>query len=313
MGGGSGRPSSSCRPATTRRRRRSTRTPASRARRPSLFLEKGNSLEAARLFGAAGDWGRAAELYAKSGYPLRAARGLREEGRLPEGGGGKRETLHGERLLQHHLFVDRRTPRTRRAPSLAGRLYEQAGELNKALQVYQRGSYFKEAAGVCMKLGEYHKAAELYMRAEQPTLAAQARRRRATRSRPRTCWARWRSRRSAWPRPPAYFQEGQDYLRAAELFESIGMLAEAAGAYEAGESWAAAGNVYARAGLKDKAATSYERAGDLETAAKLYEEAATAQGHRAVRARGPHVQERRGGGQSGDHDKAIALLQRVAP
>jgi hypothetical protein len=38
-----------------------------------LFLEKGNNLEAARLFGLAGQWGTAAELYEKSGYPLLAA------------------------------------------------------------------------------------------------------------------------------------------------------------------------------------------------------------------------------------------------
>ena len=43
-------------------------------------------------------------------------------------------------------------------------------------------------------------------------------------------------------------------------------------AAEAGESYASAGSVYLRAGLKDRAAASYERAGELETAAKLYAE-----------------------------------------
>ena len=60
------------------------------------------------------------------------------------------------------------------------------------------------------------------------------------------------------------------------------MLAEAAGAYEAGDSFAAAGSVYIRAGLKDRAAASYDRAGEFETAGKLYEEVGNrAEGHRA--------------------------------
>ena len=75
------------------------------------------------------------------------------------------------------------------------------------------------------------------------------------------------------------------------------MLAEAAQAYEAGESWAAAGGVYIRGGLKDRAAAAYEKGGELETAAKLYEEL----GHKAKAAElfgraGLLLQERRGGG-----------------
>jgi len=65
------------------------------------------------------------------------------------------------------------------------------------------------------------------------------------------------------PREPGFtdfFVKGQDYLRAAELFESVGQLAEAAASFEAGESWAQAGGVYARAGLKDRAAAAFEKA-----------------------------------------------------
>src|SRR5258706_13388591 len=56
----------------------------------------------------------------------------------------------------------------------------------------------------------------------------------------------------------AHFVKGRDFLRGAELFESVGMLAEAAGAHEAGDSWAAAGSGYIRAGPKEKAAGPYQ-------------------------------------------------------
>jgi serine/threonine protein kinase len=115
------------------------------------------------------------------------------------------------------------------------------------------------------------------------------------------------------PDAARYFQEGEDYLRAAELFESKGMLAEAAGAYEAGESYAAAGSVYIRAGLKEKAAASYERAGDLETAAKLYEEAGIAAKAIDLYSKaGLTYKSGEAAANAGERDKAIALLQRVA-
>jgi tetratricopeptide (TPR) repeat protein len=114
------------------------------------------------------------------------------------------------------------------------------------------------------------------------------------------------------PEAAAFFQEGQDYLRAAELFESVGKLAEAAAAYEAGDSYAAAGSVYVRAGLKARAAASYAKAGENETAARLYEEA-------GERDKAIELYERAGftfksgeaAAHAGDNARAIALLQRV--
>ena len=129
----SGPPSSTSRPATTRRRRRSSRRPGKPAKAAALFLEKGNNLEAARLFGLAEQWDKAADLYAKSGYPLRAAEAYEKKGEFVKAARGLREALHGERLVRHDLLVDRRRPPTRRARSCAGRLYEKAGDLQRAL------------------------------------------------------------------------------------------------------------------------------------------------------------------------------------
>ncbi len=112
----------------------------------------------------------------------------------------------------------------------------------------------------------------------------------------------------------AWFVKGRDYLRAAELYESVGMMAEAAGAYEAGESWAAAGGVYIRAGLADRAAGAYEKAGELETAASLYQKLGDVA--RAADLYGRAGQSFKSGeapARAGEREKAIALLQRVVP
>jgi tetratricopeptide (TPR) repeat protein len=114
------------------------------------------------------------------------------------------------------------------------------------------------------------------------------------------------------PEAAAWFVKGQDYLRAAELYESVDLFAEAAGAYEAGESWAAAGGVYLRAGLKDRGAAAYEKGGEHETAAKLYEEL----GNKAKAAElfgraGFTFKSGEAAAEAGEREKAIALLQRV--
>jgi tetratricopeptide (TPR) repeat protein len=283
------------------------------ARAAELFQERGNNLEAARLYGQAGQWGKAAELYTKSGYPLRAAEAFEKSGDFM-----RAAQCHEQHFMENVTYS---TTYSSTAPStdaksakLAGALYEKAGDLGKALVIYSRGNYFKEAAGVSMQLGQFARAAEYYLRAEDPGHAAEAYERAGEPVKAANLRGEVALKSEKIAEAAAFFQKGEDYLRAAELYESIGKLAEAAGAYEAGDSHAAAGSVYARAGLKGKAAGAYARAGDHETAARLYEEA-------GERGKAIEYYEKAGftfksgeaAAQAGDREKAIALLQRVAP
>ena len=113
-------PRCTCRPATTRRRPRSSPRRASPGKAATLFLEKGNTLEAARLFGVAQDWGRAGRAVRQERLSPARRRGLREDGRVPEGRRVPREALHGERLVLDDLLLDGDLRRTRRARSWPG-------------------------------------------------------------------------------------------------------------------------------------------------------------------------------------------------
>jgi tetratricopeptide (TPR) repeat protein len=276
-----------------------------------LFQEKGNNLEAARLYGLAGDWTRAADLYAKSGYPLRAAEAYEKKGEFL-----KAAEAHEKHFMENVSFS---TTYSSTVPSVdqksalhAGRLYEKAADLNRAFQVYSKGGYFKEAAGALMQLKQYRKAAELYMRAEDPDSAAKAFEAAGDPVQAANLLGEVAFKGDRPAEAAAYFVRGKDYLRAAELYESVGLLAEAAGAYEAGDSYPAAGSVYIRAGLKEKAAAAYERGGEYETAAKLYEEAGN--GTKATELFGKAGLTFKSGEaafKAGEKEKAIALLQRV--
>jgi serine/threonine protein kinase/tetratricopeptide (TPR) repeat protein len=279
----------------------------------ALFEEKGNNLEAARLYGLGSAWDKAAELYVKGGYPLRAAEAFEKTGEFR-----KAAECHEKHFMENVSYGTTYSA-TAQSPDQksafhAGRLYEQAGDPQSALQIYARGSYFKQAAAVSMGLGQYAKAAELFMRAEDAASAADAYDKAGDAVKAASLRGEVAFKADRIPEAAACFQQGRDYLRAAELYESVGMLAEAAGAYEAGDSFAAAGAVYIRAGLKERAAASYEKAGDYETAGKLYEEVgngpkAAELFHRA----GQTFKSGEAAARAGEREKAISLLQRVDP
>jgi tetratricopeptide (TPR) repeat protein len=195
---------------------------------------------------------------------------------------------------------------------LAGQLFEKAGKPDRAVEIFGKGGYHRECAGAFLRLGQPAKAAEAFLRAEDNEQAAIAYEKAGEAIPAANLRGEVAFKADRVPEAAAWFVKGQDYLRAAELYESVDLFAEAAGAYEAGESWAAAGGVYLRAGLKDRGAAAYEKGGEYETAAKLYEEL----GNKAKAAElfgraGFTFKSGEAAAEAGEREKAIALLQRV--
>lgn len=283
------------------------------ARAAALFLEKGNSLEAARLFGVSGAWDTAGDLYLKAGYPLRAAEAYEKSGAFA------RAAEAFEKHFMEHVSYGTTYAATSASPDqksalLAGRNYEKAGDLKAALQIYTRGGYFKEAAAVSIASGQFAQAGELFLRAEEPAAAADAYARAGDHVKSANLRGEIALKEGRVADAAASFHDGKDYLRAAELYESIGKHNAAAAAFEAGDSHAAAGSIYIRAGLPGPAAEAYERAGELETAARLFEEAGDQPRAIALYEKaGLTFKSGEAAALAGDRDRAIALLQRVDP
>jgi len=283
------------------------------ARAAALFLEKGNSLEAARLFGVSGAWDKAGDLYTRAGYPLRAAEAYEKNGEFAKAAEAF-EKHFMENVSYGTTYATSTTSPDQKSAFFAGRNYEKAGDLKAALQIYTRGSYFKEAAAVSMATGQFAQAGELFLRGEEPAAAADAYERAGDRVKAANLRGEIALKEGRVADAATAFRDGQDYLHAAELFESINMHAEAAAAFEAGDSHAAAGSVYIRAGLPERAAQAYERSGELETAARLYEQAGNQPRAIALYEKaGLTFKSGEAAAQAGDRDRAIALLQRVDP
>ena len=283
------------------------------ARAAALFLEKGNNLEAARLYGLAGQWGTAAELYEKSGYPLRAAEAWEKDGK-PLRAAEDYEKHFMENVSFSTTYSSTASTAESKSALLAGQLYEKAGQVERAVTIYGKGGFNRHAADALLKLGQPAKAAELFLRAEDNERAAVAFEQAGDVVRAATLRGEVAFKADKPAEAAAWFVKGRDFLRAAELFESVGMMAEAAGAYEAGESWAPAGGVYLRAGLKDRAAAAYERAGEAETAASLYEQLGNGRKAAELYGRaGLAFKSGEAAALAGEREQAIAVLQRVLP
>jgi serine/threonine-protein kinase len=281
------------------------------AQAAELFLERKNTIEAARLFGVAQMWDRAAELYLKGGYPLRAAEAFEKSGahrRAAE----CYEKHFDENVTYSTTYAATAQSADHKSALLAGRLFERAGDPQRAYQAYAKGNFFKEAAAACLQVGDAARAAELYMRGEDPERAAEAWERAGDPVKAANLRGEVALKADRVAEAAAHFQRGEDYLRSAELYESIGLLAEAAGAFEAGDSHAAAGGVYLRGGLKDRAAMAYARAGEHETAAKLFEELGdTRQAMELYAKAGLTFKSGEAAARAGEPQRAINLLQRV--
>lgn len=283
-------------------------------RAAALFLEKGNSLEAARLYGVAGAWDKAADLYARAGFSLRAAEAYERSGNAARAAEAYEKHFMENVSYGAAYAASASATADQKSALLAGRSYEKAGDLNAALQIYTRGSFFKEAAEVSMRLAQYAQAGELFLRAEDPASAADAFESAGNAVKAENLRGEIALKEGRIAEAAVSFRKGKDYLRAAELFESIDLHADAAAAFEAGESHAAAGSVYARAGMAERAAQAYERAGEFETAARLFEEAGNRPRAIALYEKaGQTFKSGEAAAQAGDRDRAIALLQQVAP
>jgi len=283
-------------------------------RAAALLLEQGNSLEAARLFGVAGSWDVAGDLYARAGFAMKAGEAYEKNRDFAKAAGAYEKHFMENVSYGAAYSAGAGAAADQKSALLAGRNYEKAGDLKAALQIYTRGSFFKEAAQVSLASGQHAQAGDLFLRADDAAAAAEAYEGAGDPVKAANLRGEIALKEGRVAEAATAFRNGKDYLRAAELFESIDKHADAAAAFEAGDSHAAAGSIYIRAGMPERAAEAYERAGEIETAARLFEESGN-------RARAIALYEKAGqtfksgeaAAEAGERDRAIALLQQVPP
>jgi tetratricopeptide (TPR) repeat protein len=235
------------------------------AKAAGYHLESENAARAHELYLGLKDYRRAAELSEKAGDDLKAAElyeaAFQREDRETRAASG------GDSALR------------------SGRLFEKAGDLERAAAVYLKASLFAPAAAIFEARQEFLKAAETHLKAGDAERAAACFEKGgdpikgyATLS--RFSYDRGQIREAAGYAEKAgdlmqaatMFQEVGEFSRAGELFFQSGFFAEAAENFTLVNDPARAGEAHERAGNYLLAAKAFETVGiDRERLATLYE------------------------------------------
>jgi eukaryotic-like serine/threonine-protein kinase len=276
------------------------------------YTKAGSSLEAASEYLEAGMYAEAAAIYERAGNLVRAAEAHER---------GSDWKAAGECLFRQVMELDSRGSHYRSASQdaeisrlchRAGRLFEKAGQTDRALELYERGGQVRLAADTAERLGQFRRAAELYRTAGSTEKAAELYERAGDAREAANLLGDERLSGGNALAAAEAFVKGGDLLRAAEVFETAGRFERASDCYEKvgafreaaeaalrGERKGPAADLFVKAGQAEKAAELYFELGDFDLASLLFSKA------------GRHFDAARAAAESNSESKMVECLQRV--
>jgi tetratricopeptide (TPR) repeat protein len=195
-----------------------------------------------------------------------------------------------------------------------GKLWEQAGELDKAAVALERGNCHAQAAELALRLQRYAKAAELFQRIGDALKAADALQKLGeTKAAAQLLGEYYRDHNDDQKAAEAFEQAG-DFLSAGDLWRKQQEFARAADCYERNHDYGQAAEMFRAAGDPARAATAYEASHHYADAAACWGEAGDRKKQAELLVRADRLLE---AGEilhaDGATEEAIKILQRVEP
>ncbi len=198
-------------------------------------------------------------------------------------------TVFGARF--HGAQLQREARKAERAGdwSSAAHIHEELGDLNRALDCFERAEEYHLCGELCLRMGRVDYAAEWFLLANEK------------------------------PRAARLYQEAGKPDRAAEIYLEAGSVLEAAAMFGKAGRFDRAGELYAKGGFYLKAGVAFESAGDFGRAAELFERqlaevAQGTQGYLSEKQRGElallSARAARGFEKVGEGKRAAATLER---
>ncbi len=201
------------------------------------MLEKGKRFkEAAVQYEKIGNLPKAAVLYEQAEAPEKAAE-VYETYFLKQRMGS---TLSGP---SPGVSTEQRA-QAQAAAHKSGQIYQDVKKYHKAMDIFAAGGFLMEAAEAAIALGETEKAAQFYLSAK------------------------------AFEKASALYEKignAKQYFRiVAKKYQDEGNYADAGPAFEQGDCWADAAEMYENIGEKERAAAMYMKSGDYHRAGELF-------------------------------------------
>jgi len=290
----------------------------------TIYAERGQHAEAARVFEEAGRRSVAAEMYAKAGQHAEAARCFREAGfhrhaaqayvRCQDWGEAATclEQVIAEEGAKAISGDPQRDREFRKLVLQCGRLYEQAGALERAAEVLERGGCLALAAELALRLQRFAKASELFQRAGEVLKASDALRRLGEDRAAAQLQGEYHRDRGDDEQAAAAFEEAGDHLAAGELYRKLQEFARAGECFERNRDPIQAAEMFRLSGDAARAARCYESAQQFADAAACWSEAGDPGRQAEMLVRAGRFLE--AGGiflSEGRQDEAIKVLQKL--
>jgi tetratricopeptide (TPR) repeat protein len=238
------------------------------ARAAESNLEAGNISQAAEMFEKAGDHRRAGECYEKTDFPRDAARCY----------ANCKAWLRAAKCLDHELIeagsAAQRDDRAReefvKLVRMAGTLYQRAGELEAAENVFVKGGQWEQAGDLAEKRGDSQRAVELFMKARLATRAAAVQEKAGNAAAAAKILAEYHRDRNEHDKAAPQFEKAGELIEAADVYRLLEKYADSARCYEKAGAPAQAADMFAAANDRASAAVCYERAGKFAQAAECF-------------------------------------------
>jgi tetratricopeptide (TPR) repeat protein len=283
-------------------------------RAAECFFEAGRMTVAGELFEKAGEHRRAGDCFREAGFDRQAAKAFIK---------CQAWKLAAESLDSVILEERTRTGTGQNPQHLkelqtlvlqAGKLYDQAGELEKAETVLEKGGCHVAAAEIALRRGRFAKAAELFLEGNQPVRAAEVLQQNGEEQAAARILGEYHRSRGADQEAAHYLEIAGEFLAAGDAYRKLEDHARAGAAYERVGDRAQAAEMYWLGGNPGRAAANFEKIGRWEEAAECWKEAgdpkrranALMQGGKLLLAGEVSHAE-------GHDDDAIKILQQVQP
>ena len=273
------------------------------------YVEREQYSLAGEMFEQAKRWKEAGEAYAKVEFHRQAAKAYikAQEWTLAA------QSIEAVVLDEFARVTDPAKRKERRKLVLkAAELYREADELDEAQRVLEKGECFGHAGKLAMEREQFERAAELFFRAEDAELGAEALRRLGQDAEAaRVLGEHYRDRGRDDDAAPLLMEAGE-FEQAGDLYRKLEEFLKAGECFEAAGDHATAGEMYRAAGDLTRAAVGYEGAGAWDDAASCWEELGD-HGRRAtaLEEAGRHLEAGRIYRELGRDDDAVRVLQKI--
>jgi tetratricopeptide (TPR) repeat protein len=240
-------------------------------RAADCYLKAGRLSVAAEMFEKAGDHRRAGECYAESGFQRHAAHSFVRARDWERAARSLEEVILEEGSRSAGVQTPRKEQELRKLVLQAGKLYEQAGNLEAAARVLEKGGCHGAAGEIALRLGQHARAAELFGQAGEALRAAEALRQIGEEVAAARILGEWSRDRGDDEAAAQHFIDAGEYIAAGDLFRKLEAYDRAGECYEQQGDSLQAAEMFRLAGYYARAATNYEAVGRYDEAAECCE------------------------------------------